>query len=68
MPLSKCRICGKKVPNPYRPYHERVMCLEMRRQKGELLHRELPQIRKPKETELEKGQTRLLSFGVEIER
>ena len=33
MPLSKCRFCGKKVPNPYRPYHERV-CIVRRQKEG----------------------------------
>lgn len=35
MPLSKCRFCGKKVPNPYRPYHERVLCIAARKSRGE---------------------------------
>jgi DNA-binding GntR family transcriptional regulator len=33
VPLSKCRFCGKKVPNPYRPYHERV-CVVRRQREG----------------------------------
>jgi hypothetical protein len=35
MPLSKCRFCGKKVPNPYRPYHEKVQCIVARKARGE---------------------------------
>lgn len=33
MPLSKCRFCGKKVPNPYRPHHEQV-CVVRRQREG----------------------------------
>lgn len=63
MPLSKCRICGKKVPNPYRPYHEKYQCLEMKRRKGLLIWREtLPQVQQQKEVSVEKGQRRLLEF------
>lgn len=35
MPLSKCHFCGKKVPNPYRPYHEKVQCIVARKVRGE---------------------------------
>jgi len=64
MPLSKCRHCGKKVPNPYRPYHEKVLCLVARRKRGELLHRELPGVPKlPKELKVEEGQHRLLEWA-----
>lgn len=31
--MSKCRYCRKKVPNPYRPYHERV-CVVRRLREG----------------------------------
>jgi hypothetical protein len=37
MPLSKCRFCFKKVPNPYRPYHERVQCIVARKARGEYI-------------------------------
>lgn len=33
MPLSKCRYCGKKVPNPYRPSHE-LNCIVRRQKEG----------------------------------
>ena len=33
MPLSKCRFCGKKVPNPFRPHHEH-MCVKRRLREG----------------------------------
>jgi DNA-binding GntR family transcriptional regulator len=33
MPLCKCHYCGKKVPNPYRPYHEQV-CIVRRQKEG----------------------------------
>lgn len=33
MPLSKCRFCGKKVPNLYRPSHE-LKCIVRRQKEG----------------------------------
>ena len=45
--MSKCRRCGKSVPSIYRPYHEQVACLELKREKGLLLHRVLPRVPKP---------------------
>lgn len=64
MPLSKCRICGKRVPNPYRQHHEKVTCLKMRKLRGDqdMLMRELPKVTKPKEETLPKGQHRLLEW------
>ena len=35
MPLSKCRYCGKMIPNPYRLYHEKVACIVARQLRGE---------------------------------
>lgn len=59
MPLSKCRICGKKVPNLFRPYHEQVACRVMRRRRGE----ELPKVRKPtKESDEDRVQKKLMEF------
>lgn len=43
MPLSKCRFCGKMVPNPFRPYHERDQCIVARKARGEYVD---PEIRK----------------------
>lgn len=66
MPLSKCRICGKYVPNPYRPYHEKIACREMKRQKGLLLHEELPRPPRkfPDKPVNHPNQRKLFSFGV----
>ena len=35
MPLSKCRFCGKKVPNIFHKYHEQVQCVVARKARGE---------------------------------
>jgi len=48
LPLSKCKHCGKKIPNPFHKFHEEKQCLEMRRKKGEFLHKVLPHVEKPK--------------------
>lgn len=54
MPLSKCRFCGKKVPNPYRPYHERVQCVAARKARGEYVS---PETRK-RQSKMEKERRR----------
>lgn len=64
MPLSKCRHCGKMIPNPYHKYHEEKQCLVMRKRKGELWLT-LPHVEPPKSKE-DEGQTKLLEFGVHI--
>ncbi len=43
MPLSKCRFCGKKVPNIFHKYHESVQCVVARKMRGEYVS---PEIRK----------------------
>lgn len=42
--MSKCRICGKSIPSIYRKRHETMMCLRMRKLRGDanMLFRELP--------------------------
>lgn len=62
--MSNCRICGKKIPSLFRPYHEKIMCLRMRKLRGDadVLMRELPKISKPLE-EIEPGQKRLNEFA-----
>jgi N-formylglutamate amidohydrolase len=35
MPLSKCRFCGKMIPNPYHKRHEQFTCVQMRIQRGD---------------------------------
>ena len=64
MPLSKCRYCGKKVTNPYRPYHENVLCLVMRRKRGDsdVIFREvLPKVL-PNEEVKDKAQKKLFEL------
>ena len=34
MPLSYCRICGKRIPNFYRKDHEQKRCVVMKARKG----------------------------------
>ena len=66
MPLSKCRICGKYVPNPYRRYHEKVSCLRMRLLRGDpdVVHRVLlPRVKIPEKKSLPNGQKRLLEHA-----
>ena len=71
MPLSKCRFCGKKVPNPYRPYHEKVQCIVARKARGEYvdpevrkrqLKRELEQKKTLEEEEKNRPQQTLISY------
>lgn len=65
MPLSKCRRCGKYVPNPYRPYHEKVACLELKRSRGDLIFKEvLPRVRKPKPMNIHENQHKLLEWVI----
>ncbi len=61
-PLSKCRFCGKRVPNPYRPYHEKVLCREMKRRKGLLWLDELPKVKLREEDPVDLKQQKLLKF------
>ena len=65
MPMSKCKHCGKMIPNIFHKYHEEKQCLEMRRRKGELLWRELPKVKKSSSQDDSEGQRKLLSFGVD---
>jgi len=51
MPLSKCRFCGRKVPNLYRPYHERVLCVVARKARGEYVDPEVRRRREKRECE-----------------
>lgn len=52
MPLSRCRHCGKMIPNIFHKYHEEVQCLVMRQKKGLLPFRKiLPGVRKPRVAE-----------------
>lgn len=71
MPLSKCRFCGKKVPNPYRPYHEKVQCIVARKARGEYvdpevrkrqLKRELEQKKTLEEEEKNRPQQTLMAY------
>jgi hypothetical protein len=60
VPLSKCRYCGKKVPNIFHKYHEQVSCLVMRKKRGDvdMIMRELPKVQDQPEP-VDKGQKRL---------
>ena len=55
MPLSRCKFCGKKVPNIYHKFHEEQQCLV---KKG------VREIGERKRDSSESGQTSL--FGSEL--
>jgi hypothetical protein len=40
MPMSKCRFCGKMIPNPYHKNHEARMCIQGRISRGEFVSAE----------------------------
>lgn len=48
MPMSVCRICGKKIPNSYRQWHERNQCVKARIERGEYVD---PKVRAKAEKE-----------------
>jgi len=33
--LSRCRVCGRRVPSLFRHHHEKVLCLRMRYLRGD---------------------------------
>lgn len=65
MPLSRCRFCGKKLPNPYRKHHEKYSCLVMRKLRGDadMMFRELPRVVAEPE-DADEGQLTFEQLGV----
>ncbi len=65
--MSHCRICGKPIPSIFRQRHEQVLCLEMRKQRGDpdVLMRELPRVELISER-VEIGQKRLFELAKPI--
>ena len=68
--MSRCRICGKPVPSVYRRWHEKVLCLKMRFERGDpdvvarVLSKALPlPVKLQPLIELEPGQKRLFEIA-----
>ena len=68
--MTKCRICGKTVRSIYRKRHETVLCLKMRKERGDtdMLCRELPKTNFTQNIELPKGQKKLLACVIIYEK